>query len=215
MKRLIFFSVMCLACLRCSRETGESGTYTLYKEYLIDSYVSVDHMSISPVRGATFAINCSGPVYSITSDDAANVATFKELAAKKNDNFKQEATVDACYSPGDYECFAEDFTEIHISSDISWDDKHSAGDSLNDLCYFMAYSYASALNGELSYGALSWIKKRVNELTAADLELLSVKSVWLGFFDSELSISKPQIITVSLTKENGQILTASYKIAGK
>ena len=77
------------------------------------------------------------------------------------------------------------------------------------------YSYASALNGELSYGALSWIEKRVNELTAADLELLSVKSVWLGFFDSELSISKPQIITVSLTKENGQILTASYKIAGK
>ena len=55
----------------------------------------------------------------------------------------------------------------------------------------------------------------MNELTAADLELLSVKSVWLGFFDSELSISKPQIITVSLTKENGQILTASYKIAGK
>ena len=110
---------------------------------------------------------------------------------------------------------AEEFKEKHISSNIAWDNKHSAGDSLNDLCYFMAYSYASALNGELSYGALSWIKKRVNELTAADLELLSVKSVWLGFFDSELSISKPQIITVSLTKENGQILTASYKIAGK
>ena len=95
MKRLIFFSVMCLACLRCSRETGESGTYTLYKEYLIDSYVSVDHMSISPVRGATFAINCSGPVYSITSDDAANVAKFKELAAKRMiiSNKKQPLTL--------------------------------------------------------------------------------------------------------------------------
>ncbi|MFR9250584.1 MAG: hypothetical protein ACLVK4_11955 [Alistipes shahii] len=117
--------------------------------------------------------------------------------------------------PGDYECFAEDFKEIHISSNIAWDNKHSAGDSLNDLCYFMAYSYASALNGELSYGALSWIKKRVNELTAADLELLSVKSVWLGFFDEGLPITKPQTITVSVTMETGRVLTASYKITGK
>lgn len=204
---------MCLAFMRCSKGDNQlSGTYALYKEYLIDSYVSVDQINISPVRGATFAINCSGPIYSITSDDAANVAKFKELAAQKNDNFKQEATVDACYSLGDYECFAENFTEIHISSNIAWDDKHAAGDSLNDLCYFMAYSYARALKEEHSYGALSWIKKRASELTNADLELLSVKSVWLGFFDNELSISKPQTITVSLTTENGQVLTASYKI---
>lgn len=212
MRRLIFLSIMCLAFLRCSKETGESGTYALYKEYLIDSYVSADQISISPVRGTTFAINCSGTIYSITSDDAANVAKFKELAAKKNDNFKQEATVDACYSPGDYECFAEDFTEIHISSNIAWDDKHAAGDSLNDLCYFMAYSYARALKEEHSYGALSWIKKRASELTNADLELLDTKALRLGFFDNELSISKPQTITVSLTTENGQVLTASYKI---
>lgn len=215
MKRLIFFSAMCLAFLQCSNEPGDTGVRQIYKEYLIDSYISVDQIGISPVRGATFAINCSGPIYSIISDDAANVARFKELAAEKNDNFKQNATVDAAYSPGDYKCFAEDFKEIHISSNIAWDNKHSAGDSLNDLCYFMAYSYASALNGELSYGALSWIKKRVNELTAADLELLSVKSVWLGFFDEGLPITKPQTITVSVTMETGRVLTASYKITGK
>lgn len=215
MKRLIFFSAMCLAFLQCSNEPGDTGVRQIYKEYLIDSYVSVDRISISPLNEVTFVINGSGPIYSITSDDAANVARFKELAAEKNDNFKQNATVDACYSPGDYECFAEDFKEIHISSNITWDDKHAAGDSLNDLCYFMAYSYARALKEDLSYGALWWIKKRVNELTAADLELLSVKSVWLAFFDEGLPITKPQTITVSVTMETGRILTASYKITGK
>ena len=99
MKRLIFFSAMCLAFLQCSNEPGDTGVRQIYKEYLIDSYISVDQIGISPVRGATFAINCSGPIYSIISDDAANVARFKELAAEKNDNFKQNATVDAAYSP--------------------------------------------------------------------------------------------------------------------
>ena len=79
----------------------------------------------------------------------------------------------------------------------------------------MAYSYASALNGEHSYGVLWWIKKRVNELTAADLELLSTKSVKLAFFDDGLPITKPQTITVSVTMETGRVLTASYKITGK
>lgn len=55
----------------------------------------------------------------------------------------------------------------------------------------------------------------MNELTAADLELLSVKSVWLGFFDEGLPITKPQTITVSVTMETGRVLTASYKITGK
>ena len=215
MRKLIFFSIMCFVLLRCSNETGDTGTRQIYKEYLIDSYVSVDRISISPVKGATFAINCSGPIYSITSDDASNVAIFKELAAEKNDNFKQNAVVDACYSPGDYQCFAENFKEISIHSNIAWDDRHSAGDSLNDLCYFMAYSYAPALKGELSLGALSWIKKRANELTNADLELLEVGSLRLGFFDKDLPIMNPQTITVLLTTENEKVLTASYKITGK
>lgn len=215
MKRLIFFSAMCLAFLRCSNETGLTGTHLIYKEYLIDSYQSVDRISISLVNEITFVIDGIGPIYSIISDDAANVARFKELAAEKNDNFKQDAAVDAAYSIGDYECFAENFKEIHIHSNIAWDDKHSAGDSLNDLCYFMAYSYASALKEEHSYGALSWVKKRVNELTAADLELLSTKSVKLAFFDEGLPITKPQTITVSVTMETGRVLTASYKITGK
>ena len=83
MKRLIFFSAMCLAFLQCSNEPGDTGVRQIYKEYLIDSYISVDQIGISPVRGATFAINCSGPIYSIISDDDANVARFKNWPLKR------------------------------------------------------------------------------------------------------------------------------------
>lgn len=62
---------------------------------------------------------------------------------------------------------------------------HSAGSTLNDLCYFTAYSFAPTLKDHAK-GGLTHIRKHADELTAADMELLQD-----GFYDSIFQTKTP------------------------
>lgn len=211
MRPILLVVGLCISVLGCkTKEDHDNGTYLLYKEHLIDAYICVNSISISQIGNTIFQINCSGPIYSIISQDQTAKSTFQELAIKHNDTFNQKAVVDFGYKVGDNISYAENFVQIDIYSDTTWDDKHKTGDSLNDLCYFTALTYAPALDGRFSYGMVGEIKKRVNELTTSDLRLLKSGTIQLQFPDVEYL--PPQTLTIVLKTETEQIFTVNYKI---
>lgn len=192
-------------------DDNDTGTYRIYKEHLVDAYIEAEKMNVQRLNETTLGIYFSGARYSITGD-ASEVGKFKELAVKHNDDFRGYITVDFGYTLGNYVSYAENFSKIEISSNIPWDENHPAGSSLNDLCYFMVYSFAPTLKGDIASGGLTYIRKHADELTVANMELLEDGSLKLGFPDMQEYLSKSQIITISLTTETGRIFTADLKI---
>ena len=89
--------------------------------------------------------------------------------------------------------------------------KSGAGSTLNDLCYFTAYSFAPTLKDHAK-GGLTHIRKHADELTAADMELLQDGFLRLDFSDENSRLSEAQVITISLSTLSGRVLRADLKI---
>ena len=168
-------------------------------------------MYVRQLNATTLELYFSGKKYGITSENASEVAKFKELAVKHNDDFSDYITVDFGYTVGNYVSYAENFTGIEIRSSISWGEGHSAGSTLNDLCYFTAYSFAPTLKDHAKDG-LTHIRKHADELTAADMELLQDGFLRLDFSDGNSRLSEAQVITISLSTLSGRVLRADLKI---
>lgn len=217
MQRFICCNYLILLALisGCSSDnSGFTGTHLIYKEYLVDAYVKAEGMNVNLLNDVTIGIFFSGPEYSIISDNASDVAKFKELAVIHKDNFQKELAVDFSYSVGDYISYAENFNKIEVSSSISWDAEHPAGSSLGDLCYLVAYSFAPTLNGNVSAGGLTYIRKLIDELSEEDLKLLMAGSIQLGFFGQMSFMLQPQTITITVWLESGAKFTVKQKIIG-
>lgn len=168
-------------------------------------------MYVRQLNATTLELYFSGKKYGITSENASEVAKFKELAVKHNDDFSDYITVDFGYTVGNYVSYAENFTGIEIRSSISWGEGHPAGSTLNDLCYFTAYSFAPTLKDHAK-GGLTHIRKHADELTATDMELLQDGFLRLDFSDGNSRLSEAQVITISLSTLSGRVLRADLKI---
>ena len=77
-----------------SENNNDTGTYLIYKEYLVDAYLEVEKMYVRQLNATTLELYFSGKKYGITSENASEVAKFKELAVKHNDDFSDYITVD-------------------------------------------------------------------------------------------------------------------------
>ena len=194
-----------------SENNNDTGTYRIYKEYLVDAYLEVEKMYVRQLNATTLELYFSGKKYGITSENASEVAKFKELAVKHYDDFSDYITVDFGYTVGNYVSYAENFTGIEIRSSISWGERHPAASTLNDLCYFTAYSFAPTLKDHAK-GGLTHIRKHADELTAADMELLQDGFLRLDFSDGNSRLSEAQVITISLSTLSGRVLRADLKI---
>lgn len=215
MKWLLYCNILMMIPLfsgcNSSENNNDTGTYRIYKEYLVDAYLEVEKMYVRQLNATTLELYFSGKKYGITSENASEVAKFKELAVKHNDDFSDYITVDFGYTVGNYVSYAENFTGIEIRSSISWGEGHSAGSTLNDLCYFTAYSFAPTLKDHAK-GGLTHIRKHADELTAADMELLQDGFLRLDFSDENSRLSEAQVITISLSTLSGRVLRADLKI---
>ena len=90
-----------------SENNNDTGTYRIYKEYLVDAYLEVEKMYVRQLNATTLELYFSGKKYGITSENASEVAKFKELAVKHNDDFSDYITVDFGYTVGNYVSYAE------------------------------------------------------------------------------------------------------------
>ena len=208
MKWLLYCNILMISLFSgcdSSENNNDTGTYRIYKEYLVDAYLEVEKMYVRQLNATTLELYFSGKKYGITSENASEVAKFKELAVKHNDDFSDYITVDFGYTVGNYVSYAENFTGIEIRSSISWGEGHSAGSTLNDLCYFTAYSFAPTLKDHAK-GGLTHIRKHADELSAADLELLQDGFLRLAFSDENSRLSEAQVITISLSTLSGRVL---------
>ena len=89
-----------------SENNNDTGTYRIYKEYLVDAYLEVEKMYGRQLNATTLELYFSGKKYGITSENASEVAKFKELAVKHNDDFSDYITVDFGYTVGNYVSYA-------------------------------------------------------------------------------------------------------------
>lgn len=215
MKWLLYCNILMMIPLfsgcDSSENNNDTGTYRIYKEYLVDAYLEVEKMYVRQLNATTLELYFSGKKYGITSENASEVAKFKELAVKHYDDFSDYITVDFGYTVGNYVSYAENFTGIEIRSSISWGERHPAASTLNDLCYFTAYSFAPTLKDHAK-GGLTHIRKHADELTAADMELLQDGFLRLDFSDGNSRLSEAQVITISLSTLSGRVLRADLKI---
>lgn len=98
MKWLLYCNILMMIPLfsgcDSSENNNDTGTYRIYKEYLVDAYLEVEKMYVRQLNATTLELYFSGKKYGITSENASEVAKFKELAVKHNDDFSDYITVD-------------------------------------------------------------------------------------------------------------------------
>ena len=190
----------------------DTGMYMLYKDYLIDSYVAADRLLFGQDRNSSVVkLYLTGPEYAVTSTDEAVLTKFRELAAQHGDEFRREIGVEFCYELGDYKCCVQDFVAVDVRSDTAWDDAHPAGSSLNDVCYLIAYSYASYIDNNYKGEQRTYIRKRPSDFSRDDLRMLEPGRLSL-YFDKRPEHSEGQKITISFVAADGTAITASGRI---
>lgn len=134
---------------------------------------------------------------------------------------------------------SEDFDSIKVTSDKDYDEKHPAGESLNDLCRFVAFSpYKFICSGYKDYYNYSKdnvsktlaklagylgisegqkltchpIDKMLSDVTAEDLILLGYDNPYPLFwlhFERKPIVLGEHLVTVEVRTDEGKIYTAT------
>ena len=68
-----------------SENNNDTGTYRIYKEYLVDAYLEVEKMYGRQLNATTLELYFSGKKYGITSENASEVAKFKDCLLYTSD----------------------------------------------------------------------------------------------------------------------------------
>ena len=162
------------------------------------------------------------------------------MCRKHNDlSYNQKISVINGYVFTAQTFLSEDFDSIKVTSDKDYDEKHPAGESLNDLCRFVAFSpYKFISSGYKDYYNYSKdnvsktlaklagyfgisegqkltchpIDKMLSDVTAKDLILLGYDNPYPLFrlhFESKPVVSGEHQITVEVRTDEGKIYTAT------
>lgn len=180
-----------------------------------------------------------GMLYNFLSE-GKDAYKYESLCRKHNDlSYNQKISVINGYVFTAQTFISEDFDSIKVTSDKDYDEKHPAGESLNDLCRFVAFSpYKFISSGYKDYYNYSKdnvsktfaklagylgisegqkltchpIDKMLSDVTAKDLILLGYDNPYPLFrlhFESKPVVSGEHQITVEVRTDEGKIYTAT------
>lgn len=178
--------------------------------------------------------------YDFLAEDSKFAYKYESLCRKHNDlSYNQKISVINGYDFTAQTFISEDFDSIKVTSDKDYDEKHTAGESLNDLCRFVAFSpYKFISSGYKDYYNYSKdnvsktlaklagylgisegqkltchpIDKMLSDVTAKDLILLGYDNPYPLFrlhFESKPVVSGEHQITVEVRTDEGKIYTAT------
>ena len=181
---------------------------------------------------------CNG--YDFLAEDSKFAYKYESLCRKHNDlSYNQKISVINGYDFTAQTFISEDFDSIKVTSDKDYDEKHPAGESLNDLCRFVAFSpYKFISSGYKDYYNYSkdnvsktlakftryWrisegqkltchpIDKMLSDVTAEDLILLGYDNPYPLFwlhFERKPIVLGEHLVTVEVRTDEGKIYTAT------
>ena len=181
---------------------------------------------------------CNG--YDFLAKDSKFAYKYESLCRKHNDlSYNQKISVINGYDFTAQTFISEDFDSIKVTSDKDYDEKHPAGESLNDLCRFVAFSpYKFISSGYKDYYNYSkdnvsktlakftryWrisegqkltchpIDKMLSDVTAEDLILLGYDNPYPLFwlhFERKPIVLGGHLVTVEVRTDEGKIYTAT------
>lgn len=183
-----------------------------------------------------------GMLYNFLSE-GKDAYKYESLCRKHNDlSYNQKISVINGYVFTAQTFISEDFDYIKVTSDKDYDEKHPAGESLNDLCRFVAFSpYKFISSGYKDYYNYSKdnvsktlaklagylgisegqkltchpIDKMLSDVTAKDLILLGYDNPYPLFrlhFESKPVVSGEHQITVEVRTDEAKIYTATISM---
>lgn len=187
-----------------SEEYGESKPY---RTYLLESYIYPEQLQIRFVNSWKFVF--TGKEYSLNSPDPADRMEYLRLAEKHGGRVDRKI---GWYLWASFVGLAEEISSIDVRADFAWDDKHSAGSSLNDICIIYGYSCANFLRtGNAALGSCP-IEFKLKDLKAGDLFAVIGDSLRLGCPSPATGYdSDGQKMTITITTESGRTITGSYQ----
>lgn len=181
--------------------------------------------------------------YNFLAEEPKLAYKYEFLCRKHNDlSYNQKIAAVKGYDFTAQTFISEDFASITVTSDKDYDDSHPAGKSLNDLCWFTAFSpYKFISSGYKSYYnyyekdmSASFIKfarnlrvsdgqkltchpidKMLSDVTAEDLILLGYDNPYPLFwlhFERKPAASGEHQITVEVRTDEGKIYTATISM---
>lgn len=165
----------------CDNDSVVGKVHYVYKDYLIDAYISVDELHVNSRQQSLPEIYFSGTVYRSDAQDVAEREEFERLAALHGGRVDREIAIPETYNYdmklGLFVTYAEDFLSVDVSCDQDWNATHPAGSSLNDVFILSFYSFAPFIyNGNSGY-ALTEIAKRADEFVEGDLDMLAHRNI--------------------------------------
>lgn len=201
----LFFGLL-LFLSGCERPGKDGGEWFIYKDYLIDGYISVTELN-AEISGGLCHLSFDGHKVSKSSQDPLDVAEFNRLSQLHGGWLGKVVGFSDAWFRSEYFCYDDQIVSIDVSSDVAWNNAHPAGSSLNDICVVATLSAAEFIRNNNSGITLREVVRPLNKLNEGDLDMI-IDGFTRFYFTTSPTVSSKRTIFYKTHMKSGRVFTA-------